>query len=112
VSAAKTIPRRGVCRRPHATSGIASGSAATRCRPGNQKPNIVGARKTATTSWAPSAAAHSPAVSSTSRNAGTALASRSRYERQSHHTPANASAKMGAQRSRPYSRSMNSATAR
>jgi hypothetical protein len=99
-------------RSPQATSGIPSGSAASRCRGGNQKPNIVGARKAATTSWAPSTAAQSPATRSVSRTSGTARASRSRRERHSHHSPANASRKTGAQRSSPYSLSTNSATSR
>jgi hypothetical protein len=93
-------------------SGIASGRAASRCRGGNQNPNMVGARKAATTSWAPSAAAQRPPVSSISRRAGTARARRLRWERQSSHSPANASRNTGAQRSSPYSRSMKSATTR
>jgi hypothetical protein len=103
---------RGRWRIPQATSGTASGSAASRWRGGNQKPNIVGARNAATSSCAPSAAAQSPAASSISRTPGTARARRSLDERHSHHSPANASRKTGAQRSRPYSRSMNSATSR
>ena len=83
-----------------------------RCRGGNQKPNMVGARKPATTSWAPRAAAQRPAVSSISLTPGTAWASRSRSERHSHHRPAKASANTGAHRSSPYSRSMKSATRR
>ena len=63
-------PSRGAWRRPSATSGTASGSAASRWRGGNQKPNIVGARNAATSSCAPSAAAQSPAVSSISRTSG------------------------------------------
>ena len=59
VSAASTLPSRGMWRRPMATSGIASGSPASRWRGGNQKPNIVGATNAATTSCAPSAAAQS-----------------------------------------------------
>ena len=105
------MPTRGACLSPHATSGTASGSDASRCRGGNQKPNIVGARK-ATISCAPSAAAQSPAATSISRTPGTACARRSRSERHSHHSPANMSANTGAQRSSPYSRSMNSATRR
>ena len=111
MSADSAIPTRGRRRRPHATSGMASGSDASRCRGGNQKPNIVGARK-ATISWAPSAAAQSPAATSISRTPGTARARRSRSERHSHQSPANTSANTGAQRSSPYSRSMNSATNR
>jgi hypothetical protein len=105
------MPTRGACRRPHATSGIASGSAAIRCRGGNQKPNIVGARK-ATISWAPTAAAQRPAAISISRTPGTARARPSRKERHSHQSPAKTSANTGAQRSSPYSRSMKSATSR
>jgi len=105
------MPTLGACLSPHATSGTASGSDASRCRGGNQKPNIVGARK-ATISCAPSAAAQSPAATSISRTPGTARARRSRSERHSHHSPANMSANTGAQRSSPYSRSMNSATRR
>jgi hypothetical protein len=105
------MPTRGACRTPHAISGTASGSDASRWRGGNQKPNIVGARK-ATISWAPSAAAQRPAATSISRTPGTARASRSRSERHSHQSPPNASANTGAQRSRPYSRSMKSATRR
>jgi hypothetical protein len=111
VSADKAIPTRGACRSPHATNGTASGSDASRCRGGNQKPNIVGARK-ATISWAPSAAAQSPAATSISRTPGTARARRSRSERHSHQSPANMSANTGAQRSSPYSRSTKSATRR
>ena len=99
--AASAVPIRGMRRSPHATSGTASGRAAARCRPGNQKPNMVGAKKTATNSWAPSAAAQSPAVSSISRTPGTARASRSRRARHSHQSPANASSNTGAHRSRP-----------
>ena len=106
------MPTRGACRSPQATSGTASGSDASRCRGGNQKPNMVGARRPATISWAPNAAAHSPAVSSISRTPGTARARRSRSERHSHQSPANVSANTGAQRSSPYSRSTNSATRR
>ena len=95
-----------------ATSGTASGSPASRWRGGNQKPNIVGATKAATTSWTPSTAAHSAAATSISRTPGTACASRSRCECHSHHRPANASANTGAQRSSPYSRSMKRATRR
>jgi hypothetical protein len=95
------MPTRGACRIPHAASGTASGSAAIRCRGGNQKPNMVGARKAATSTCAPSAAAHRPAVISISRTPGTACASRSRRERHSHHSPANASRNTGAHRSRP-----------
>ena len=72
-----------------------------RCRGGNQNPNIVGAAKAATSSCAPSAAAHRPAVTSISRTPGTARATCSRRECHSHHTPANASRKTGAQRSSP-----------
>jgi hypothetical protein len=79
---------------------------------GNQKPNMVGARKAATRSCAPSAVAHRPAVNSISRTAGTARARRSRRERQNNHKPAKASRNTGAQRTRPYSRSMKSATSR
>jgi hypothetical protein len=111
VSADRAMPTRGACRSPHAISGMASGSDASRCRGGNQNPNIVGARK-ATISWAPRAAAQSPAATSISRTPGTARASRSRIERHSHQTPANTSANTGAQRSSPYSRSMKSATRR
>jgi hypothetical protein len=105
------MPARGACRSPQATSGTASGSDASRCRGGNQNPNIVGA-STATITWAPSTAAQRPAVTSMSRTPGTARASRSRSERHSHHSPANIRAKTGAQRSSPYSRSMNRATRR
>jgi len=82
-------------------SGTASGSPASRWRGGNQKPNIVGAPNAATSSCAPSAAAHRPAATSIVRTPGTALASPSRRERHSHHRPAKASANTGAQRSRP-----------
>jgi hypothetical protein len=112
VTVASAIPVRGACRKPHATSGTASGSDASRCRGGNQNPNIVGASRPATTSWVPRAAAQSPAVSSIRRTPGTARASRSRSERHSHQSPAKASAKSGAQRSSPYSRSAKSATSR
>ena len=71
------------------------------CRGGNQKPNIVGARKAATSSCAPSAAEQRPAVSSISRTAGTARATRSRRECHSHHRPAKARANTGAHRSSP-----------
>jgi hypothetical protein len=111
VSTDSTMPTRGACRKPHAISGIASGREASRCRGGNQKPNMVGARK-ATMSWAPSAAAQRPAATSISRTPGTARESRSRSERHSHQRPAKTSAKTGAQRSRPYSRSRNRATRR
>ena len=70
-------------------------------RGGNQKPNMVGASSPATTSWAPSAAAQRPAVSSISLTPGTARASRSRWARHSHQRPAKASANTGAQRSSP-----------
>jgi hypothetical protein len=50
VSAASAVPARGRCRSPQATSGAASGSAAIRCRGGNQKPNMVGAKNAATKS--------------------------------------------------------------
>jgi hypothetical protein len=105
------MPARGACRSPHAISGMASGSDASRCRGGNQNPNMVGARK-ATISCAPRMAAQSPATTSISRTPGTARARRSRIERHSHQSPANTSANAGAQRSSPYSRSMKSATRR
>jgi hypothetical protein len=86
---------------PHATSGTASGRAASRCRGGNQNPNMVGARKAATSTCAPTAAAHMPAASSVSRTPGTARASSSRRERHSHHAPANARMNTGAHRRSP-----------
>jgi len=49
-TSASTAPVRGARRNPHATSGTASKSPAIRCRGGNEKPNIVGARKAATRS--------------------------------------------------------------
>ena len=55
-----------------ATSGSASGRPASRCRGGNQKPNIVGATNAATSSCAPSAAAQRPAASREPRASGTA----------------------------------------
>jgi len=112
VRAASAVPIRGMWRSPMATSGTASGSPASRCRGGNQNPNIVGAANAATTSWAPSAVAHSAAENSISRTPGTACASRSRCECHSHQSPANTSANTGAQRNRPYSRSMKRATRR
>jgi hypothetical protein len=84
-----------------ATSGTASGRAASRWRGGNQKPNIVGATNVATRSCAPRTAAQSVAASSIARTPGTACARRSRCECHSHHAPAMASTKTGAQRSSP-----------
>jgi hypothetical protein len=84
-----------------ATSGSDSGRAASRCRGGNQKPNIVGATNAATTSCAPSAAAHRAVARRTARTPGTACASRSRRERHSHQSPAKTSTNIGAQRSSP-----------
>ena len=72
---------RGRWRSPSAISGTAKTSPLSRWRGGNQKPNIVGARKAATSSWAPSAAAHIVAVRSIARSAGTARARCSRRER-------------------------------
>jgi hypothetical protein len=95
-----------------ATSGSASGRPASRWRGGNQKPNIVGATNAATSSCAPSAAAQRAAATREPRASGTASASRSRCACHSHQSPAKASTNTGAQRSSPYSRSMNSATIR
>ena len=96
-----TLPTLGVWRSPHATSGIASGRPAMRCRGGNQNPNIVGATKAATSSCTARAAVQRPAVTSISRTPGTARATCSRRECHSHHSPTKASRKTGAQRSSP-----------
>ena len=52
MSTAEHAPEPRQVAQPQATSGIASGSAASRWRGGNQKPNIVGARNAATSSCA------------------------------------------------------------
>lgn len=75
------IAVRGSLRIPSASSGTASGSPASRWRGGNQKPNIVGARKAATSTCAPTAATHIVAARSIERSWGTARASRSRRDR-------------------------------
>ena len=60
---------------PHPTKGTASSSPPSKCRGGNQKPNIVGARNAATSSCTPSATAHRSAADSARACCGSALAS-------------------------------------
>ncbi len=78
VSAPSTAPVRGRCRSPSAQTAIDSGSAASRWRGGNQKPNIVGARNPATTSCAPSTVRQIAAARSSRLSCGTARARWSR----------------------------------
>lgn len=95
------MPVRGSRRRPQATNGTARGRAASRCRGGNQNPNIVGARNAATSSCAPNAMAHMEATRSPARRSGTARESRSRRDRISIARPTKPSKKTGAHRSSP-----------
>ena len=97
---------------PHATKGTAIKSPPSRCRGGNQKPNIVGARNAATSTCAPSATAHRSAADSARACCGSARASPSWRVRTSIQTPTPASTNTGAQRSSPNSRSIISATSR
>ncbi|MEA2405627.1 MAG: hypothetical protein QOE08_2274 [Thermoleophilaceae bacterium] len=101
VSTDSTAPVRGSLRSPSAISGTATGSAASTWRPGNQKPNIVGARKAATSSWVPATAAQSEPVACSIWTSGIMRASARRRSRTSSHAPTSASASTGAQRSSP-----------